>query len=191
MAALSAARTTRESTREVDDIGSWELHFDQSRVGFYQRHLIRKGGAAKMKRRLLSMAIAVLLSVFVVQAPVSADVSQLGAKDSQTNQSTGGRATISEPAAQPDDGFWRYYWTGITLNNGNFLQGGYADPPSSSGCSSLGWFYWSWNAAGAVQNGFLWMQLGRYAHVFYRPRGPGSRISEPLLLDIQNRRSSL
>ena len=71
-------------------------------------------------------------------------------------QSSGVRGWISEPAAQGDDasGTIRYYWTGITLNNGDFLQGGYDDPPSST-CSTKMWFFQRWTRTGGQQQSLI------------------------------------
>jgi hypothetical protein len=95
----------------------------------------------------LIVAIAVGVATGVVgQATAEADTySQFGAGNAQSGQTTGVRSTVTQPQAQ-SDGYWRWYWPGVTLNNGDFLQGGYADPSGPS--CGLQWFYWSFNSAG-------------------------------------------
>jgi hypothetical protein len=70
-----------------------------------------------------------------------------------TQHMTGVRGVISEPAEQGDasGGTVRFYWIGFTLNAGDFLQGGYSDPPSSTCPTGQKlWFFQAWNNAGHI-----------------------------------------
>lgn len=100
------------------------------------------------RRNTRQRLFAVVISCLITLLPSAAwadTYTWFGAASTQTDQSTGVRETISQPAIQTD-AITRWWWPGITLNNGDFLQGGYVDP-SGSACG-LQWFYWAFNSMG-------------------------------------------
>lgn len=99
---------------------------------------------ATMKRWRIVTALSLFL-VLMVQGNASADISQLGARPTDGDQTAGVRSTVSLPAKVPNDGWHRYYWPGLFLKNNDFLQGGYADVPE---CGGIEWFYASFNSIG-------------------------------------------
>jgi hypothetical protein len=95
-------------------------------------------------RRVLMVSV-VTAALLCSTSTARAEYTQRGGQASMATQTIGIQSTITQPSPQGDSGT-RYYWPGIILNNGDFLQAGFSDQPGAA--CGLTWFYEAFNSLG-------------------------------------------